>query len=226
MEELGLERFRQPDTGDSLIERSDQARLFRITGYATNPPSMRLAGGMQTLIEALSAQLDGRKIFTGTRVTQLSVLDQRVTLQAVGHSGQACIWRAERVLLAMPPRLAMHTLTFSPGLPVQLAQQWQQTPTRMAPHAKYVAILNAPFWKPLGLSGQARSSVGPMVELHDASAPGGHGAIFGFIGVPADIREHLSPRQIPWSASDGAGWDFLYLLTYVLEQGCSGRLVA
>lgn len=62
----------------------------------------------------------------------------------------------------------------------------------MAPHAKYVAIYDAPFWREQGLSGEARSSVGPMGEIHDASSKEGDAALFGFLGAPAQIRRQTS----------------------------------
>lgn len=196
VKDLGLERFSQSEAGDALIERSCEAAPVRVAGYVTAPPSMRLTGGMQTLIEALVAQLDGRKLLTGMRINQLDVQSRHVTLRAVDASGEICNWAADQVLLALPPRLALHTLTFSPSLPAQIVQQWQHTPTWMAPHAKYVAVYNMRFWKPQGLSGQARSTVGPMVELHDASSPQGHSALFGFIGLPANARQHLSLPEL------------------------------
>ena len=62
----------------------------------------------------------------------------------------------------------------------------------MAPHAKYAAVYPQPFWRAQGLSGAARSFTGPMAEIHDASVPGGAGALFGFLGVPAATRQRLS----------------------------------
>ena len=69
----------------------------------------------------------------------------------------------------------------------------------MAPHAKYVAVYDAPFWQKQGLSGAARSAQGPMVEIHDASdvsVLGGSGALFGFIGVPASARQSISEELL------------------------------
>ena len=37
----------------------------------------------------------------------------------------------------------------------------------MAPHAKFFAIYNQPFWRASGLSGTAQSMVGPMVEYFE-----------------------------------------------------------
>ena len=61
----------------------------------------------------------------------------------------------------------------------------------MAPHAKYVAIYDRPFWREQGLSGEARSACGPLGEILDASIPGGSAAPFGFPGIPAQMRQGL-----------------------------------
>ncbi|HEX7985505.1 MAG TPA: FAD-dependent oxidoreductase, partial [Duganella sp.] len=66
------------------------------------------------------------------------------------------------------------------------------TATWMAPHAKYVAIYDEPFWRAQGLSGSAHSGGGPLGEIHDASMQGGSAALFGFLGVPARTRQRLT----------------------------------
>ena len=61
--------------------------------------------------------------------------------------------------------------------------------TWMAGQAKILAIFDRPFWREAGLSGDAFSRMGPMVEIHDASpAHGGPYGLFGFVGFPADVR--------------------------------------
>ena len=45
-----------------------------------------------------------------------------------------------------------------------------------------------------GLSGEARSAIGPLGEIHDASMPGGSAALFGFFNIPADVR-HSVPED-------------------------------
>src|SRR3546814_9850222 len=66
----------------------------------------------------------------------------------------------------------------------------------MAPHAKYLAIYEAPFWREQGLSGECRSGRGPMVEIHDASMPGGSAALFGPIGVPDPARKGIAEAAL------------------------------
>lgn len=189
--ELGLERFEAFDDGALLFERSPGEAPMRLQGYASSPPSARLAGATGALVTALLGRLDAGRVLTGRTVRRVRRIDAGVELEVEGAGGAVDTWCAERLLLALPPRLAAQRMVFDPPLPPELEQRWRATPTWMAPHAKYVAVYDAPFWRDQGLSGQARSAVGPMVEIHDVSMPGGHAALFGFVGVAAQVRRGL-----------------------------------
>lgn len=189
---LGLERFAQFESGDMVVERSTQEPPMRMRADANEPASMRLAGGMGSLIHALSGRLDQARLLTGHTVHELHCSGSGVALEGEDADGEAISWQADHVLLATPPRLACQRIRFTPALPAPLQQQWQGTATWMAAHAKYVAVYDTPFWRDQGLSGQARSRCGPLVEIHDASVPKGCAALFGFVGVPARVRQGLS----------------------------------
>jgi monoamine oxidase len=65
----------------------------------------------------------------------------------------------------------------------------EHIPTWMAGQAKIIAVYDKPYWRETGMSGDAMSQKGPMVEIHDASPKeGGPYALFGFVGVPASVR--------------------------------------
>ncbi|WP_367142340.1 flavin monoamine oxidase family protein [Marinobacter sp. HL-58] len=179
-----------------LLERSSNQPPQRTAGYVNSPPSMRIAGGMFALIEALYQRLDPVRVVTGQTVRSLGISGPSIELLTENAEGQTLSYSADHVLLALPPRLVESQLTFSPALPNELARQWKETDTWMAPHAKYIAVFDQPFWRDQGLSGEARSAVGPMVEIHDASTPDGKAALFGFLGVPADIRSRVSDREL------------------------------
>ncbi|MFK3774419.1 flavin monoamine oxidase family protein [Pseudomonas sp. NPDC089406] len=185
---LGLERFEQFDAGDMLVERSCEGPVVRMRGYVNSPPSMRLVGGMGMLVDALRRKVNPQRIATNQVVRRLRKHDTHVEVQSHAANGVMTSWRAEQVLLALPPRLLETTIDFEPALPAELARQWRTTATWMAPHAKYIAIYDTPFWRDQGLCGEARSTCGPLAEIHDASMPGGSSALFGFIGMPASIR--------------------------------------
>lgn len=193
---LGLARFAQHETGDLLFEPAQHGvQRVRTPAYEGAPTSMRLAGGMGALVAALRSRLDGTCIATGQAVRRMQLQGDAVVLQSEDAQGRPTTWQARHMLLALPPRLAARHITFSPALPPKLAHAWQAAPTWMAPHAKYLAVYATPFWRAQGLSGQARSARGPLAEIHDASMPGGRGALFGFFGLPARMR-HAVPDAV------------------------------
>lgn len=189
--QLGLERFEQHESGDMVVERSPHSPPMRMRGYVNSPPSIRLQGGMGALTDALWQRLDASRIVTGQAVRRLLCTRARLELESEDARGHVSRWGAGQVWLAMPPRLVVDRIEFAPALPSTLAQEWQATPTWMAPHAKYVAVYDKPFWRDQGLSGEARSACGPLGEIHDASLPGGPAALFGFVGIAARMRQGL-----------------------------------
>ncbi|MDB6442814.1 MULTISPECIES: FAD-dependent oxidoreductase [unclassified Pseudomonas] len=187
--QLGLEYFEQFDTGDMMVERASSESPARTRGYASSPASIRLKGGMSALIDALSRSLDSKQTLTDQTVLSIRATPANVEIDSTDSAGNLTTWCAEQVLLAMPPRLVERNIKFEPALPTELARQWRDTATWMAPHAKYLAIYDRPFWREQGLSGAARSARGPLGEIHDASMPDGSAALFGFFGVPAYVRK-------------------------------------
>ncbi len=188
IDSLGLERFVQPEAGDMLVEHRPSAAPARTPGYASAPPAMRLVGGMSALIDALQRGLTPENLMLGRQVLRLRSDGARVALDAGDAQGHSCTYRVEHVLLAVPPRLALARIGFSPLLPEALRRAWQDTATWMAPQAKYMALYDEPFWRVQGLSGEARSACGPLGEIHNASMPPGHAALFGFFSMPASVR--------------------------------------
>lgn len=193
---LGLPSFEQHHAGDVLVEHLPGRPAQRHAGSIGMAGSMRLAGGMGALVDVLRARIDPARLRLGASVQRIEAEDDALSLQVEQADGPMDRWRAEHVLLALPPRLAVSRIHFEPALPAALLSAWRATPTWMAPHAKYVAVFDTPFWRAQGLSGTAQSSLGPMAEIHDASVAGGDVALFGFIGVPARARRTLSESAL------------------------------
>jgi monoamine oxidase len=145
--ELGLARFAQHETGDTLLERSPQTPPTRTRGYAGAPAAMRLAGGMSALVDAIRARLPSQRLHRDQRVTRVDAHDAGIDIRAENALGQATTYRVDRVLLALPPRLSATSIAFGPALPDALASAWRATPTWMAPHAKYLAVYPRAFWR-------------------------------------------------------------------------------
>ena len=180
--------FEQYSTGD-LIYQDQSGAVQRGRGYASMQGSYRLSGGMGRLIDALEAQLDYTKILNGTRLKSVryetngitAILDQNATALTVS---------ARKIVLAAPPRVIAETVVFEPGLTAAQLKSLQSVPTWMAGQAKIVVVYDDPHWRNAGLSGDAMSRRGPLVEIHDASQmEGGPYALFGFVGVPPNVRD-------------------------------------
>ncbi len=183
---LGLAPFEQFSTG-ALIYEDESGRVQRGRGYASMEGSWRFAGGFGAVIDALVGALPADALHVNTPVTELRKTKDGITIKASGMGAPMTV-SGNLAVLALPPRVAA-TMTYEPALDAQTTQAMQAIPTWMAAHAKAVAVYDTPFWREDGLSGDAMSRLGPLMELHDASpANGGPYAIFGFMGVAAASR--------------------------------------
>ncbi len=185
--ELGMTTFTHQETGDMLFERATDA-ASRYPGFVSAPAAARVCGGMSQLTSALLTRLAPGRVMPGVQVMRVEQFNGMLTVHGRSGALQPVVVHAQHLLLALPPMLASQ-IAFTPALPESLIHAWRNTGTWMAPHAKYVACYTHDFWKRTGLSGEARSSIGPMVEIHDVSEPGRLFALFGFIGLPFNARQ-------------------------------------
>lgn len=193
IDQLQLQKFDQFATGDLTFE-DEQGGVQRGKGFSSMEGSWRLDGGLDALTGALADRIPDNRKRLNAAITQIEHTGGSSTARLA--NGDTI--NADRVVLALPPRVAAQ-MTFTPALPVATIQTMQNIPTWMAGQAKAVAVYDTPFWRDAGLSGDAMSRKGPMVEIHDASpAPHGPYALFGFIGIPPHGRtnEQFLRQQI------------------------------
>ncbi len=182
VEWLGAPTHAQHLDGDAMFQVPGGAQ--RIEGNPIDVVSGRFSDGAASLAERLAARL-GDVVVLGAAVTAIEHAGESVVVEhTLGELG------ARHVVLALPPSLAVHRITFRPGLPDRLHTLAAATPVWMGGIAKVVAVYPDAFWRRDGLAGAAISHVGPLRELHDMSGPDGTpAAIFGFAplaaGVPA-----------------------------------------
>ena len=190
VEELGLTAFAQYSDGDVLIERSAQEPVQRFAGFGQMASSFRIAGGTAALVSALAAGLPKDKIRLGVQVTQAELRDEGVTLRTRDADGKedfacgdgACSSRCRRACwnaasLSRPRRQPVRSGgRRRPG--------WRRMPNSWR-------SMTGPSGASRACRGTAQSAVGPMVEIHDASAIAGQAALFGFVGVPAAARQQI-----------------------------------
>jgi monoamine oxidase len=203
--ELGLGTFPQYDQGDVLVEHEPNAPPQRFSGFRQEPRSMRFAGGTGALVQALADRLLKETIWLSARTTRLSLGEGGVVLSISRAGGGVHSLIADQVIIAVPPRLIEATIAFAPEMALGTRQRWRETATWMAPHAKFVAVYDRPFWREAGLSGMAQSMVGPLAEIHDATTFSGVAALFGFVGVAADQRAAAGEAMMKRACLDQLG---------------------
>jgi monoamine oxidase len=191
LDELEVPWFEQYTQGDVLYQMKAEVPVQRRAG-AGAMTSYRVGGGMMCLVDALVGAIDSESIYTSFPVSHMEKRNEGGwVLSDNGESGgQKRSIKAGHVVLAAPPRVLMQYMNLAQYLPTTFTENLLATPTWMAAQAKFVAVYQRPFWREEGLSGDVFSRVGPMVELHDASADDDSVyALFGFVGVPAAVRE-------------------------------------
>jgi len=186
--EFDLKPFDQYFAG-ALSYEDEYGHVQRGRGFASMQGSYRLTGSLTALIDAYVNRLPNKRLFKNHKVTSLNFKTE-ITARAVEAKGKVKKLTAQKVVLALPPRVINATIKFSPDISNDAHNAMRNTSTWMAGHAKVVAVYDRPFWREVGLSGDAMSRRGPMIEIHDASASDdGPYALFGFLGTPVQTRK-------------------------------------
>ncbi|MGZ0041347.1 flavin monoamine oxidase family protein [Paenibacillus ottowii] len=193
VDEFGLQTFEQFNEGSMLFERSKNEPPQKHDLSAESMEySLRLVGGVQSLIDALASKVPPEALHLNTKVTSIQQENNnRVKVQTNGGG-----FYASSVILALPPRIVEQDIRFKPEIPSDLKSNFTDKPTWMAGQAKVIAVYDSPFWRNQGLSGFVSSRVGPLQEIHDASPSTGSGALFGFFGIPAEVRISVGKEQL------------------------------
>jgi monoamine oxidase len=148
----------------------------------------RVLGGTQLISQRMAEALDG-SIHLGAPVRRILWSGERVMVLADGLQVSA-----GRVIVAIPPVLSGR-IAWEPALPADrdgLTQRMIQGSV-----IKTMAIYPEPFWRGLGLSGQATSADGPVSVVFDNSPPDGSpGVLLAFLEGGSARDAALLPREV------------------------------
>ncbi|MEJ2060162.1 MAG: FAD-dependent oxidoreductase [Gammaproteobacteria bacterium] len=196
LQTLDIDIFPQATHGAALYEDASTPVPQRMAGESPHAQSYRIAGGALSLAEALAGHVPDGRLSFDQRVTRVTDEGDTVLLETEGVDGLAQ-YRARQVVFALPLRLLARSIRFEPALPPLLYDSFVATPTWMAGQAKFVAFYDEPLWEQQGLSGEVFSRLGPLTEVYDASPrEGGPAALFGFYGLPAQVRRQLGEESL------------------------------
>lgn len=166
------------DAGDfsllhALFYTHSGGGIDRLVNVKAGAQQDRIIGGSQ-LIALRMAEGLGEAVHLNAPVRRIAWQADGATLTT-----DAATWKAKRVIVAVPPTLAAR-IVYAPGLPALRDQLTQRLPQGSV--IKCIALYDRPFWREMGLSGQATGVDGPMKFTYDMSPhEGSRGALVGYL---------------------------------------------
>lgn len=164
LEELNLGSFEQITGGRAIYEAISTSPPQVVQLPHNDEPSYRIAGGSDTVINALVARLPEGTIQYDTVVQEVVVTEEGVDVNTSKGT-----FAAGRVVSTLPPHLLLTKVAFSPALPQELQALSASTHTWMGESIKVGLRYRKPFWKNGGPGGTIFSNVGPVSEMYDHS---------------------------------------------------------
>jgi monoamine oxidase len=193
--ELGIDRFEQYMKGTAFFQPFSTAPAQAIQ-IPAQPPSYRIFGGSSSLIEALYNELGSEEVVFNQAVKAIHFDKDRIKVRA----GQD--FEAQKVVLALPPKLWATRIDFAPKLPKSLMEIALSTHTWMEDSVKVALTYKRPFWEENNLSGTLFSNTGPLTEFYDhCDGKRSRFALCGFVNpafkdLPASTRRDAIVGQL------------------------------
>jgi monoamine oxidase len=164
LEELQLEIFEQ-FMDDRAIYEHMSFSAPQLVQLPPNPdPSFRIKGGTNQLIQKLADQLEEQQIQLNQAVKSIHFAEKGVQIETATQS-----FEADLVITTLPPKLLVHSITFTPALPEDLTAIAHKTHTWMGESIKVGLSYPQPFWRAKQTSGTIFSNAGPITEMYDHS---------------------------------------------------------
>jgi len=193
IDELNLNVFPQFIDGDMLYEKS-AAEIERINGQSSHQHSYRLENGNASLIDSLLCKLSNDTVHLNTEVRSINT--DTCTIETL-RNGKAHEYTADKIILALPPRLFMQNIKINPAFDEAIIKAFNNTPTWMSGHSKIMFIYDKPFWRDNNLSGEVFSHIGPLSEIYDGSpVNNAFFALTSFVGLNAHQRQQIDREQL------------------------------
>jgi monoamine oxidase len=190
VEDLGLASFPQWDRGKVLRLAEAQGDPEAMSLDSVHGGARRLAGGMGSLVEALSARVPAEAVKLEHELIEVVDAGDHVTLYFRRNERSVAV-QARTAVLALPPRLLEQRVRFTPALDVRIREAMRGTPTWMAAQAKAVVRYPRAFWQERELSGSAFALYPEAIlgEIYDASdEDSGRGGLGGFLALAPELR--------------------------------------
>lgn len=196
--ELNIPTIEQYNEGNSLLELSKSEKPKYIESKKLNNKSRRIVGGINSLVNVLKSKIPSEKIELNKKVgSVIKNNDANFSINTYDEiKNENKSYHADILILTLPPRLLLESVSFTPKLPKKLQIDLLNKPTWMGAQAKIVVTFNKAFWRDKNLSGNVVSWAGPLREIYDASTEYDESALFGFFSLPPAIRNQHDNESI------------------------------
>jgi monoamine oxidase len=154
--------------------------LYSLVTTGGGAQDSRFVGGSQLVAQKVADALGKRVVKLETPVRRIKQTSSGVIVDTDRKR-----YRGGRIVVALPPTLCGR-LDYDPVLPGLRDQLTQRVP--MGSVIKCEAVYDRPFWRDMGLSGQATSDTGPAkITFDNSPEDGSPGVLLGFV-EGADAR--------------------------------------
>jgi len=164
--DLKIGYFEQQSEGIALFETISFEPPQQYFVPANTHSAYRVQGGTYRIIEKLHQNIGKENVILNTEIVE--IIDESESIKIIDSSGNT--FRCKLLIMALPPKLLIDTILFSPSLPQALYQVMQQTHTWMSGSIKFSVEYKKPFWKKNGFSGSVYSQSGLATEFYDHSS--------------------------------------------------------
>jgi monoamine oxidase len=160
-----------------------------LAGVRDGAQQDRYVGGSQLVPIRMAEELGADVLRLGAAVRRIEQRGDVVTVLAHG-----LLVTARHAIVAIPPVLAGR-VDYDPPLPGYRDQLTQRVPAGSV--IKCNVVYEAPFWRDLGLTGQATGDRGPVKVVFDNSPPSGTpGVLLAFLeGAHARVLNRVAPHD-------------------------------
>lgn len=165
LKELNIDFFEQHTEGISLFETMSFESPQQYFVPANSQSAYRIKGGSSSIIDSLHQRIGKENVVLNTQVN--AIIEEDNQIKIVDNLGNAYFSR--HLIIAMPPKVAIHSLEFTPKLPEAIKLIMQKTQTWMSGSVKFSIEYKKPFWKANGFSGSIFSQSGLATEIYDHS---------------------------------------------------------
>lgn len=149
LNELQVGYFEQFTEGIALFETMSFEPPQQYFVPANSHSAYRIKGGTYSIIDALYQQIGAENVALNTEVISVIEDENQIKITDSNHHNYYC----KHVIIALPPKVAINAIEFTPALPQGLHQVMQKTQTWMSGSVKFSVEYKKPFWRDNGFSG-------------------------------------------------------------------------